>query len=301
EAKVHHSTPEQVHFHEVGAVDSIMDVVATAWALEELGVGELLVAPLPMGTGFARSQHGIIPVPAPATAELLAGFAIKIGDGPAEMVTPTGAAVVRALGRSAPMPLSFEIEKIGYGAGTRVYDDRPNVLRIMIGREVAASDSDELLEIAANIDDLNPQIYDHVMERLFAAGARDVTLTPIIMKKGRPAITLAVLAEHAKREAIAKVIFAETSSIGLRFHPVSRMKLRREIREVETKWGAVKVKFSQGEGVHTVTPEYDDCRRISLERGVPLKTVMEDVRAAAVASLDLDAHNDHAAKPHHHH
>jgi pyridinium-3,5-bisthiocarboxylic acid mononucleotide nickel chelatase len=126
-----------------------------------------------------------------------------------------------------------------------------------------------------------------------------VTLTPIIMKKGRPAITLAVLAEPARREAIAKVIFAETSSIGLRFHPVSRMKLRREIREVETKWGAVKVKFSEGEGVHTMTPEYDDCRRIALERGVPLKTVMEDVRAAAVAALE--ALGDHAAKHHHHH
>jgi uncharacterized protein (TIGR00299 family) protein len=299
EAKVHHTTPEHVHFHEVGAVDSIMDVVGTAWALEELGIGELLVSPLPMGTGFARSQHGIIPVPAPATAELLAGFAIKIGDGPAEMVTPTGAAVVRALGRSAAMPLSFEIEKIGYGAGTREYEDRPNVLRIMIGREPGALDSDELIEIAANIDDLNPQIYDHVMERLFAAGARDVTLTPIIMKKGRPAITLSVLAESGGRDAIAKVIFTETSSIGLRFHPVSRMKLRREIREVETKWGAVKVKFSEGEGVITVTPEYDDCRRISLERGVPLKTVMEEVRAAAVAGLD--ARDDHPAKHHHHH
>src|ERR1700731_429979 len=228
-----------------------MDVGGTPWALEELGVAELLVSPLPMGTGFARSQHGIIPVPAPATAELLSGFTVRMGDGPAEMVTPTGAAVVRALGRSAPIPFNFEIEKIGYGAGTRVYEDRPNVLRIMIGRERGALDSDELIEIAANIDDLNPQIYDHVMERLFAAGARDVTLTPIIMKKGRPAITLTVLAEPARRDAIAKVIFAETSSIGLRFHPVSRMKLRREIREVQTKWGAVRVKFSEGEGVHT--------------------------------------------------
>ena len=195
EAKVHHTTPEHVHFHEVGAVDSIMDVVGTAWALEESGVGELLVSPLPMGTGFVRSQHGIIPVPAPATAELLAGFTVRMGDGPAEMVTPTGAAVLRALGRSAPMPLNFEIEKIGYGAGTREYEDRPNVLRIMIGRERGGLDTDELLEISANIDDLNPQIYEHVMERLFTAGARDVTLTPTIMKKGRPAITIAVLAE----------------------------------------------------------------------------------------------------------
>jgi uncharacterized protein (TIGR00299 family) protein len=297
EAKVHHTTPEHVHFHEVGAVDSIMDVVGTAWALEELGIGELLVSPLPMGTGFARSQHGIIPVPAPATAELLAGFTVRMGDGPAEMVTPTGAAVLRALGRSAPIPLNFEIEKIGYGAGTREYQDRPNVLRIMIGRERGALDTDELLEISANIDDLNPQIYDHVMERLFAMGARDVTLTPTIMKKGRPAITIAVLAEAAKRDSLARVLFAETSTIGVRFHPVARLKLRREIREVETRWGRIKVKFSEGDGAMTATPEYDDCRKIATTHNVPLKTVMEETRAAAIASLDRHDHHEHG---HHH-
>ncbi len=298
EAKVHHTTPEHVHFHEVGAVDSIMDVVGTAWALEELGVGELLVSPLPMGTGFARSQHGIIPVPAPATAELLAGFTVRMGDGPAEMVTPTGAAVVRALGRSAPIPLNFEIEKIGYGAGTREYEDRPNVLRIMIGRERGALDSDELLEISANIDDLNPQIYDHVMERLFSAGARDVTLTPTIMKKGRPAITIAILAEPARRDVLAKVLFAETSTIGVRFHAVARLKLRREIREVETRWGNIKVKFSEGDGAVTATPEYDDCRKIATEHNVPLKTVMEETRAAATASLDHPHRHDHHGHRH---
>jgi len=300
EAKVHHTTPEHVHFHEVGAVDSIMDVVGTAWALEELGIGELLVSPLPMGTGFARSQHGIIPVPAPATAELLAGFTVRMGDGPAEMVTPTGAAVLRALGRSAQMPLSFEIGKIGYGAGTRDYDDRPNVLRIIIGQERGALDTDELLEISANIDDLNPQIYDHVMERLFAAGARDVTLTPTIMKKGRPAITIAVLAAAAHRDALAKVLFAETSTIGVRFHPVARLKLRREIREVDTRWGRIKVKFSEGDGAVTATPEYDDCRRVANANSVPLKTVMEETHAAALASLDRHEHEHHAHGHHHH-
>jgi uncharacterized protein (TIGR00299 family) protein len=284
EAKVHHTTPEHVHFHEVGAVDSIMDVVGTAWALDHLGVGQLIVSPLPMGSGFARSQHGIIPVPAPATAELLAGFPVRMGDGAAEMVTPTGAAVLRALARPAALPLGFEIEKIGYGAGTRTLEDRPNVLRIMLGRVSSAFDSDELIEIAANIDDLNPQIYDHVMERLFKAGARDVTITPTIMKKGRPAITLAVLGDPASREALARVLFSETSTIGVRFHPVSRLKLRREVREVATQWGSVRVKFSHGGDAVTVAPEYDDCRRIATEHQVPLKTVMEEARAAATAS-----------------
>ena len=204
EAKIHNTTPDHVHFHEVGAVDSIIDIVGTAWGLEQLGIGDVIVSPLPMGNGFARSQHGVIPVPAPATVELLSGFPLKIGDGAHEMVTPTGAAVVRALARPAAIPLAFEVEKIGYGAGARELEDRPNVLRMMLGHERAAFDSDEMIEISANIDDLSPQIYDHVMNRLFEAGARDVTLTPTMMKKSRPAVTLGVIAEAANRDALAR-------------------------------------------------------------------------------------------------
>ncbi len=283
EAKIHHTTPEHVHFHEVGAVDSIIDVVGTAWGLDRLGVGELMVGALPAGTGFARSQHGIIPVPAPATAELLAGFPLRLGDGAAEMVTPTGAAVLRALARPAPLPLEFEIEKIGYGAGTRELADRPNVLRIMIGRERAGLEADRMIEISANIDDLNPQIYDHVMERLFALGARDVTLTPTIMKKGRPGIVLAVIAEAARREELAAAIFAETSTIGLRFHAVERLKLAREVREVDTRFGRIRVKVSggSGAGAMTITPEYDDCRRAANEHHVALREVIDTARDAA--------------------
>lgn len=283
EAKVHNTTPEHVHFHEVGAVDSIIDVVGTAWGLDALGVGEVLVSPLPMGTGFARSQHGVIPVPAPATAELLAGFPLKLGDGAGEMVTPTGAAVLRALAQPAELPLAFETEKIGYGAGTRDLEDRPNVLRLMLGRVRASFDHDEMIEISANIDDLNPQIYDHVMERLFAAGARDVTLTPTTMKKSRPAVTLSVIAEAASRDSIAAIIFAETSTIGLRFHEVARLKLRREVREVETRWGKIRVKVSgaNGHAPITIAPEYDDCRRAANEHGVALRVVMDDAKNAA--------------------
>jgi uncharacterized protein (TIGR00299 family) protein len=283
EAKIHNTTPDHVHFHEVGAVDSIIDIIGTAWGLEHLGVGDLLVSPLPMGRGFARSQHGVIPVPAPATAELLSGFAVRLGDGAAEMVTPTGAAVVRALARSAEIPLNFEIEKIGYGAGTRDLDDRPNVLRMMLGHQRTTLDTDEMLEISANIDDLNPQIYDHVMDRLFAAGARDVTLTPTIMKKGRPAITLAVIAEPAHRDAIAEIIFAETTTIGLRYHPISRLKLPREIVEVETQYGKVRVKIStaHGHAPTTISPEYEDCRRLAEEHNIPLRVVLDEARSAA--------------------
>ena len=299
EAKIHNTTPDEVHFHEVGAVDSIIDIVGAAWGLEQLEVGELIVSPLPAGAGFTRSQHGIIPVPAPATAELLAGFPVRIGDGAAEMVTPTGAAFVKALARPATLPLNFEIEKIGYGAGSRTLADRPNVLRMMLGREHSDFETDTMVEIAANIDDLNPQIYDHVMERLFGAGARDVTLTPTIMKKGRPAITLGVIAEAADRDKLARIVFDETSTIGLRFHSVSRLKLPREIQEVETRFGKIRVKIS-GAPPHphphahayphshaqvTISPEYDDCRHAAINHGVALRVVMEEARAAARAKF----------------
>ncbi|HTR60769.1 MAG TPA: nickel pincer cofactor biosynthesis protein LarC [Candidatus Binataceae bacterium] len=293
EAKIHDTTPDHVHFHEVGAVDSIVDVVGTAWALENLKIADVIVSPLPAGTGFARSQHGIIPVPAPATAELLAGFPLRLGDGAAEMVTPTGAAVLKALARRAPLPLAFDIEKIGYGAGTRTLEDRPNVLRVMIGQVQSGFDSDEMIEISANIDDLNPQVYDHVMERLFAAGARDVTLTPTVMKKGRPAVVLGVIAETPHRDTLAKIIFDETSTIGLRFHPIARLKLHREMREVDTRFGKIRIKVSgthhdghaHGQGASNFSPEYDDCRRAAVAHGVALRIVMEEAREAARQQL----------------
>jgi len=282
EAKVHRTTPDHVHFHEVGAVDSIIDIVGAAWALDQLDAGALLVSALPMGAGFARSRHGIIPVPAPATAELLAGFPVRLGDGSAEMVTPTGAAILKALARPALPVTTYEIERIGYGAGTRDLADRPNVLRIIVGRENANFITDELVEISANIDDLNPQIYGYLSDRLFAAGARDVTLTPTIMKKGRPAVTLSVLVEAAAREDIAQLIFTETSTIGVRFHPVSRLKLDRKTIEVETRFGSIRVKVSGGgTSPATVAPEYDDCQRAALEHSAPLKLVMEEALAAA--------------------
>jgi uncharacterized protein (TIGR00299 family) protein len=286
EAKVHRTTPDEVHFHEVGAVDSIIDVVAAAWGLHHLGIDALLVSPLPMGSGFARSQHGIIPVPPPATAELLAGFPVKLGDGPSEMVTPTGAAIVKALARPAPLPLTFEIERIGYGAGTKHFDDRPNVLRLLVGNTASGFATDELIEITANIDDLNPQIYDHLSGRLFAAGARDVTFTPIVMKKGRPGIMLTVLAEAASRERVADTIFRETTTIGLRFHTVGRLKLTRKVIDVATRFGPIRVKVSGMEGeALTLSPEYDDCHKAALAADAPLKLVMEEAQQAARKTL----------------
>jgi len=286
EAKIHHTTPEEVHFHEVGAVDSIIDIVTAAWGFERLELDEMMVSPLPAGSGFVRSQHGIIPVPAPATTELLAGFPLRMGDGASEMVTPTGAAILRALATPAPPAMGFRVERVGYGAGAKEFADRPNVLRLMVGDRSRiyeqAYETDELVDIQANIDDLNPQIYEHVVERLFEAGARDVTLTPTIMKKGRPAVTISVLAEPSARERLAAVLFAETSTIGLRYHPVARLKLTREIKEVDTRWGRVRVKVSRGGGdTITVSPEYDDCKRLAREHRVALRLVLEQAQAAA--------------------
>lgn len=286
EAKVHRTSVEQVHFHEVGAVDAIIDIVGVAWALARLGIGQLLVSPLPMGTGFVRADHGQLPVPAPATVELLTGFPVKLHDGQGEMVTPTGAALMKVLARPAAMPLAFEIERVAYGAGSRRFDDRPNVLRLILGREVASAGSDEILEIATNIDDLNPQMYDHVRERLFAAGAHDVVLTPTIMKKGRPAVTMTVLCEADRRDAIAEVLFSETTTIGLRYHRVSRLKLERETRQVETRWGPIRIKVSRRGGTMVnLSPEFDDCRKVAIEHGVPLKVVMQEAHIAAHEQL----------------
>jgi pyridinium-3,5-bisthiocarboxylic acid mononucleotide nickel chelatase len=286
EAKVHRSTPEEVHFHEVGAVDSIIDIVGAAWGFDQLGVDHILVSSLPMGTGFVRSQHGVIPVPAPATTELLSGFPIRLNDGPSEMVTPTGAAIVQVLARPASVPLTFDVQRVGYGAGTKDFSDRPNVLRLILGREPDSAISDEIMEIAANIDDLNPQIYSHLSDLLLAAGARDVTLTPTIMKKGRPGVILSVLADPALRDKIAGLIFAETSTIGLRFHPMARLKLERKIIEVQTRFGSIRVKVSSG-GANpmTIAPEYEDCRRAAAEQNVPLKLVIEEAGAAARRTL----------------
>ena len=197
------------------------------------------------------------------------------------MVTPTGAAIMRALARPAPPAMGMITDRIGYGAGTKDFTDRPNVLRLMIGEREPAYQTDDLIEIQANIDDLNPQIYDHLVERIFAAGARDVTLTPTIMKKGRPAMTVAILAEPADRERIAAVVFAETTTIGLRYHPVSRLKLAREIIEVDTRWGRVRAKVSRGGETLTVTPEYEDCKRLARDHHVPLRVVLDEAQSAA--------------------
>ncbi|MBI4514813.1 MAG: nickel pincer cofactor biosynthesis protein LarC [Deltaproteobacteria bacterium] len=279
EGRVHGVAPEAVEFHEVGAVDAIVDVVATAAGMCALGVEAAYASLLPLGRGTVHSQHGPLPVPAPATAELLRGFPVRLGDGDGEMVTPTGAAIVAALAQPGAPPL--RLEAVGYGAGQRRLADRPNVLRLVLGEAVRPVRQEELVSIATNIDDANPEIYDYVMDRLLTNGAREVYLSPVLMKKNRPGIVLNVLCAESERERLAGIILTETTAIGLRYHTVQRTLLPRQCVRVDTEFGAVAVKIALApDGGENIAPEYDDCRRLASERQVPLKTVYQAAVAA---------------------
>src|SRR5436309_2470838 len=244
EGRVHGVPADAVQFHEVGALDAIVDVVGAALGFVHLGVEAVYAGPLPMGQGRVPSAHGPLPVPVPAVVELLAGRPVRLEDGAAELVTPTGAAIVAALARREAAP-AMRIEAVGYGAGDRVLADRPNLLRILLGEPVAAAGADEVVVLEATIDDMSPQLYEHVLERLLAAGARDAFLVPVVMKKSRPAIMLRVLAAPADRDRLAGIVFAETSSIGLRYTTWARLVLPREERTVETAYGTVRVKIAR--------------------------------------------------------
>jgi pyridinium-3,5-bisthiocarboxylic acid mononucleotide nickel chelatase len=282
EGRVHGVPTERVQFHEVGALDAIVDVVGAALGFAHLGIEAIHASPLPLGQGRVHSAHGPLPVPAPAVVELLAGRAVRPGDGAGELVTPTGAAIVAALAKPEPVP-EMRVAAVGYGAGERVLADRPNLLRILVGEPVVAAGTDDVVVLETTIDDMSPQLYEYVLERLLAAGARDAFLVPVVMKKTRPATMLRVLAAPADRDRLAGIVFAETSTIGLRWTTWRRMVLPREERSVETPYGAVRVKIARApDGTVNVAPEFEDCRRLAAERGVPLKVVHQAVLSAAL-------------------
>jgi uncharacterized protein (TIGR00299 family) protein len=275
EGRVHGVAAEAVHFHEVGAVDSIVDIVGAAFGLHTLGIEKVYASALPMGKGFVPSRHGVLPIPGPATVELLKGWPVRFEDGPAEMVTPTGAAIIAAVAQHAAVP-QLQLTAIGYGAGARTLPDRPNLLRVLLGNTSETPREEQLLVLETNIDDLNPELYEHVMECLFAAGARDVFLAPIQMKKNRPGVLLWVLGEIADRDKLSTILFAETSTLGIRSSVVTRVALRRESKEVVTPYGSVRVKLAYGpDGRINVAPEYEDCKRLAREKEVPLKLIYE--------------------------
>jgi uncharacterized protein (TIGR00299 family) protein len=283
EALVHGVAMEEVHFHEVGAVDSIVDIVGTTICLEYLGVGSISAAPLPLGSGFVRTAHGMLPVPAPATAELLKGMAVHGECGPGERVTPTGAAILAALATSATARPAMTVTATGCGAGSRDFPDVPNILRAFLGRPKGGG-SHDVLVVETNIDDSTPELLGYVMERLLESGALDVFFTPIQMKKNRPGVKLSFLCRPDLLERLSLLVLKETSAIGVRHYPVSRITLERRMEELETPFGPLpfKLLFHDGRQLRAA-PEYEACRRVARERGVSLQEVMGIVSRTAVS------------------
>ncbi len=278
EAKVHGVEIEQVHFHEVGAIDSIIDIVATAVCLEYLHVEQIYASALPMGSGFVETAHGRLSVPAPATAELMKGVPLHGECGPGERVTPTGAAILAALANGFGLQPTMVLEKTGSGAGGKDFPDCPNILRAFLGRSAEKTVSDdEVIVVDANIDDSTPEILGYAMERILEEGALDVYFTPIQMKKSRPGVMLSFLCRPAQLDRLAGLLMSETSAIGLRHYRADRIIMLRQIVERQTGFGVVRFKQAIGTSGELLreSPEYDDCRRIARETGMPCREIME--------------------------
>jgi uncharacterized protein (TIGR00299 family) protein len=287
EAAIHGTTMEKVHLHEVGALDSIIDIVGVVSALEWLGVDRVMSSPLNVGNGTIRTSHGVYPVPAPATARLLSGTPIYSGPQQAELVTPTGALLVTSYASVfGPIP-PMRVEKIGYGAGSRNFDDTPNVLRVLIGEAEASSVGktstahETVVVVECEIDDMNPQIFGVLMDRLLAEGALDVFYTAIQMKKNRPGTLLTIIAPPGRREALMSLVFRETTTIGVRYREQQRECLQRETVTVDTPLGPIRIKLARRDGeVLNASPEFDDCARLAETHRRSLK----DVQALAMKS-----------------
>ena len=274
EAKVHGVELSRVHFHEVGALDSIIDIVGTALCLQYLGIKELYASALPLGSGYVETAHGRLPVPAPATAELLRGMPVHGELGAGERVTPTGAAILAALCSSFGAPPSFTVTDVGNGAGDRDFPDTPNILRVMLGEKQSSLPADEIRVLETHIDDMNPEILGFLMDRIMAAGALDVAFTPLQMKKNRPGVCITILTPPALLEKLARLLLEETSAIGVRHYPATRLKLHRSLEERDTSLGRVRVKVIRDDtALVRVAPEFEECRRIAETTGMPLQDV----------------------------
>ncbi len=279
EAEVHGIKKiDDVHFHEVGDVDSIVDIVGTAIAVDELGIDKFYSSKVVLGQAYANTQTGILPVPSPATLSLLKGVPVSISRIDAELVTPTGAAILKSLASDfGEMPL-MRLSGVGYGAGARDLKNVPNTLRILIGETATTHKHDRIKVIETNIDDMSPQLFDYLYDRLFKEGALDVFVTPVQMKKSRPGFKLTVLAEGHLLDRISDIIFGETTTIGLRYYEVERTKLERKTVKINTRFGPLRVKMStRPDGADFALPEYDDCVKIARSQKVPLKVVYDEI------------------------
>jgi uncharacterized protein (TIGR00299 family) protein len=276
EAAVHGVDIEKVHFHEVGAVDSICDIVGICLALDLLGIERIYCSPINVGSGTVKTEHGILPVPAPATAKLLEGKPIYSRGPAVELTTPTGAAVVAALATGFGAMPPMRVKSIGYGAGDNDFTEHANVVRVMVGQTSGAVEDTSVTVIEANIDDASPQLIAYAMELMLEAGALDALIIPAQMKKGRPGVLIQVIAENEKREELAAILFRETTTLGVRFYTAERRVQPREWVEVQTPHGIVRVKT----GDHGFAPEYEDARKIASVSGIPLKQILAEAAYA---------------------
>jgi pyridinium-3,5-bisthiocarboxylic acid mononucleotide nickel chelatase len=280
ESRIHGCDIDHVHFHELGGVDALVDIVGSALCVDALGFSHVRASRLSLGSGFVTCEHGILPVPAPATAEILKGVPVRGTDIPFELVTPTGAAIITTLADGfGPLP-DMIIDRVSYGAGTRDFETSPNLLRVISGHADAPDAAAVMVETA--IDDMNPEIFGFVMERLFGLGVLDVCLVPVQMKKNRPGTLLKVLCRPHQRESVAALILAETTSLGVRFYPVERRVLDREAVEIDTPFGRMAAKkIRMPDGAVRIVPEYDACREIALRDNLPIRVIYERIMGHA--------------------
>jgi len=285
EARIHRKPLEETHFHEVGGLDSIVDIVGSVWGFQQMGFDRVYVSRVNVGSGFVKCEHGVLPVPAPATLALMKEKPIYSTGVERELLTPTGAAILTTLGSEFGRMPTMAVERIGYGAG-RDELSHPNVLRLMIGTPGTTSGIEKVVVIETNIDDMNPQFYDYVMEKLLSMEVLDVFLTPILMKKNRPATLLTVIAPSEKLPSVTELLLKETTTLGLRWHEEERARADREIVTLRTKYGRIRFKLGRWEGkVVNVSPEYEDCRRLAVKNRVPLKGIFENARKEAIRLL----------------
>lgn len=285
ESKIHQKDIDKIHFHEIGGLDSIIDITSAVIGIKTLGIDEIYSSALPVGKGFVKCAHGVIPVPAPATLELLKNIPTYSRGIESEMITPTGAAIISTLAKSFGKRPLMKIERIGYGAGEKEFTI-PNLLRVCIGEKTLKDEnlkddyvSDEVVLIETNIDDMNPEFYDYIMEKMFSQGALDVFLTPIQMKKNRPAHMLSIIVYEQNLKEILEVLFSESTTLGVRVREIKRLRLNQQNFMAETKYGKIKVKVGMFKGkIKNIAPEYEDCKKMAKQHQVPLKEVYEEAK-----------------------
>lgn len=278
EGKIHNHAPEKVHFHEVGAVDSLIDIVGAAFGIDYLGIGSISSSRIPLGSGFIKSGHGRIPVPAPATISLLKGVPVYDSGLNTELVTPTGAALLKEFVSSFEGLPPMVVENVGYGAGSRDLPDRPNMLRIIIGSEKKDGQAETVVVLNANLDDTNPEWLGFIMEKLFKTGALDVVFFPIQMKKNRPGTQIEVIGRPQQKDELMDIIFRESSTLGIRFRYSERRVLERSQIKIQSPWGEIKAKkITRPDGTDFIQPEYDSCKKIAEEKGIPLRDIYAQI------------------------